>query len=604
MQGETLLIFPPVWLPEAPFLSTAALVAYLQQHGVKAQQWDLNLDFWEHFEQPEEIADVHRRSRALLAELVERYRLSSGPAPPEHLALVAELPVERFEIEVRSGIIPRDTYRELVKLASRFSIAPAALSAGDASGYHDLLYSNISLSHLAGSSADLAQCVAEEDPEVNPFAEYFTSQARERLLAVRPALLGLSIAATNQVVPAFTLARLAKEWLPACHVVIGGSWCTHVRSALAAALPGFPYIDSLVIFEGEEPLRLLAATVLAGGALDEIPNHYWNRAGGVSPPPNRWSATLDQLPTPVFSGLPVERYDFSRTVPLQASRGCYWARCTFCSYPALEPVYKSRNPEALIEDVLRLKSELLIENIGFTDALLSPSFARRFSQGLLDSGIDVRWTMFARFEKAFSADLLALMARSGCSLVSWGLESGCPQVLDIIDKSIDLDAARRILADAARLGIHNRVLVMYGHPTETLAQATMTVSFLEESLLDIHSISHNFYHPELGTPIERFAPRLGINLVREPGHDLALGYRWSSSLTATEQRQVRHGFERISNRLEARVQSLGEDFAHLDLDQSFSVRLPDRHRGEQELVSAIVKGPAGSMRRLFEVKGY
>lgn len=604
MSFKSLLVFPPVWTPEAPFLSTPILSAHLQAHGFRCEQWDLNLELWKHLEEPSVAAGVHDRARYLWGQLKDVAPTSERQRSlQERLALVVGLDEEAFLEEVREGVIDQDTYRDLAKVASRFAISSADRRAqggnGGPSPYHDLLYSELSLSRWARSSEELRQVVEGSLP--NPYAEYFSSSVRQRLLGSSPDLVGISIAAVNQAVPAFTLARLIKEWLPACHVVLGGAWCSMVHARLAEALPSFPYVDSLVIFEGEEPLLRICQALQAGRSLEDVPNHYWNRPGLVSSPRSRWSAELDRLSTPSFEGLSIEDYDFPATLPLQASRGCYWARCTFCSYPALEPTYKVRRVETLIADVRRLQRNHGVKNIGFTDALLSPSFARRFSQGLLDEGLEVRWTMFARFEKTFSPDLLELMGRSGCSLVSWGLESGSPEILDLIQKSIDLDDARRILSAAAAAGIHNRVLVMYGHPTETFEQALATVRFLDDSLENIHSISHNFFHPEFNTPIERLAPTLGIALHADPAEDLALGYEWESSLGTEERAEVKRRFELISQRLASREDSQPGASGGPGLAREFSTRVASES-GERLLLSARVKEPAGARRRLFEVE--
>lgn len=612
MTQHLLLVFPPVWLPEAPFLSTAILTAYLRERGVSVDQRDLNLEFWRHFEAPGEVRAIYRRLQRRWRQLQDN-RLSQPAGLAERIAPFVGLSEDRFCTEVLEEIIPREEYRRVVQTVSEFNVREAGLEdavlhrSENLQEYHDLLYSDVSCSLFARSSKSLASIL--HPSHHNPYRAYFQQRVLGTIATDPPAVLGLSIAALNQVVPAFTLARLVKEQFGS-HVVIGGSWCTHVHTRLAEELPRFPFVDTMVIHEGEEPLFRLWE-VLSGGAsqqkIAEIPNLYVNRPEGARAPRSRFSANVARLPTPDFEGLPLGDYDQPGTLTIQASRGCYWGRCTFCSYPLLEPDYKARSPERLIEDFLDLDSRFDLKEVGFTDALISPSFARRLSQKLLASELDLRWNLFARMERAFTGEFLNLMARAGCSMVSWGLESGDPEILDLIEKSIDLGHARDLLAEAAAAGIHNRVLVMYGHPTERHEQALRTIEFLEQNLEHIHSISHNFYHPEMNTPIEALATRLGIDLETAPEEDLAFGYLWKSAMSAEELRDLKHRFEEISAKL-ARRSATNDESKVRRLPppdpsgvHSFRVSYSSAESGRRHLLSALVEEAGRPRRRLFEL---
>jgi anaerobic magnesium-protoporphyrin IX monomethyl ester cyclase len=608
--NKILLVFPPVWMPEAPFLSTAILSAYLRERSLDVIQRDLNLEFWLHFEESATIHEVYRQSQERWQTLssqkhLERHEL----ALLSKLAPISKLPEERFLFEVQHGIISRDVYRSLVQAVSNFRIdlkqveRLRAHAEREHQNYHDLLYSDISYSLYASSARNLQAILGD-----NPFRAYFKRTFVPELESLNPYILGLSIAAINQVVPAFTLAKLVKELRPETYIVIGGSWCTQVHERLAPNLQLFPFIDSMSIYEGEEPLYMLCRALEQGKMPVDIPNMYLQQAGSIRAPRQHFAADMNRLPTPDFEGLPLSDYNFPRTLTLQSSRGCYWGKCTFCSYPFLEPAYKARKSEKIIEDIRRLQSLYGIEDIGFTDALLSPSFCRRFSETLLRTNTKVRWAMFARFEKQFTAELLEQMARSGCSFISWGLESGNEEILRLIEKSISLQHAESILSAAALLGIHSRVLVMYGHPTESVSQALETVEFLQRNLPNIHSMSYNYYHPEMGTPIEGLAARLGIHLKQGDDQDLAFGYQWGSSLDEQERLQIKNLFEEISQKLATR-QNMAETSSIapqsprdlLGDESSFTVSFPSED-GRTTLLSAIVDQGGVKHRKSFVVR--
>lgn len=601
------LVFPPVWLPEAPFLSTAILTAYLKERGVKVYQRDLNVEFWQHFYAMDQIDDVYRRARSLWQQLHAHHNAPETTTQLRALLPAVGLSAERFRFEVREGIIDRDDYRDLVKVASKFSIrslehAPKGSEATDL--YHDLLYSDISLSqHAASSQAILAMT---SDDAANPYLAWFESQFLAELANERPAVLGISIAATNQVIPSFTLAHLTKHHLPDTVVVLGGSWCTQVGRPLIERLDDFTFVDAVVHYEGEEPLYRICEAVDSGQELTDIPNVVTSPRDASASVGYR--ANMALLPTPDFEGLPLGDYDLDETLTLQASRGCYWNRCTFCSYPLLEPAYKARPAKLVADDVEVLVQRHGARRFGFADALISPHFARALSSELLKRGLDVRWSAFARFEKAFSHELLSLMGESGCDLVSWGLESGSARILALIEKEIDLGAARRILEDANEAGIHNRVLVMYGHPTETFADAQETLRFVKRNLASIHSISFNYYHPEIGTPIERLAERFGFSLHRPQDKDLSFGYEWTSSLSADEKRQIQEEFQRISRALQQGSSSPAAGMSAFDgapdLPHDFEIELHEEDGGEIRYLSRLSPDGDSWKREAFEIRTY
>src|SRR5258708_13092808 len=65
---------------------------------------------------------------------------------------------------------------------------------------------------------------------------------------------------------------------------------------------------------------------------------------------------------------------------------------------------------------------------------MAPGYLERLSDGILDAGLDIRWSAELRMEKIFLPDRCKKMAESGCGCVSFGMESGNQRVLDLIDK--------------------------------------------------------------------------------------------------------------------------------------------------------------------------
>lgn len=612
---KVLLLFPPVWSPEAPYLSTPVLTSYLKHHGICATQRDFNILFWRHLASPRKIADTYGRLQEEWKRLGQAKELTEYQQRLQTaIAAVKSLELPRFLSEVQDGTIDRDFYQWLVHSVNSLArngksdcAAPDNDTQNGIRDYLDLLFWNISLSRHALSSQGLARIVQEE--EVSPFVEFFEQTVLHETSTILPDVVGISIVGINQVVPAFTLARMVKKQCPKTHIVIGGSWCTHVRHSLGSILDQFEFIDSMVVFEGEVPLLQLCRSLEGGRDLASIPNVYFKRRGAVvASDVVGCQVDLDLLPTPDFEGLPLDEYDNPQSLPLQASRGCYWGNCTFCSYTVMEPQYKARKPSTVAADMLRLKNSHNTASFLLTDAAVSPIYARQLAQALLAKEVRVRWGAMARFDSEFTPHLLSLMARSGCEQVSWGLESGNSRVLHLIRKRIVLRDAERILQASAEVGIHNRVLVMYGHPTEEMAEAMDTVEFVRTNMVHIHSLSWNFYHPERETGIERLSRQHSLELVLDPRDDLSFGYRWRSQLADTEKAKICSEYRALTERIHRRLEGWDADpsdlvrlLRHMK-SPAHSVPLPGR-TPNTNVVSYVVRtgSPPRPRRRSVEV---
>lgn len=613
LADEVLLVFPPVWLPESPFLSTPALTSYLKTRGINVHQHDLNSQFWKHFYEPDIVCAVYSGIQEKWARLKDKPVLSiAEDRLAATLAGVVSLPEGEFASEVSEEVITRSYYRDLIMGVSQYHIEPnisdifADLDF-EVQNYHDFLFSDISYSLYAHSSDDLLKTISEGFD--NPYKHYFTQIVRSNLNNSIPKVIGISIVAVNQVIPAFTLATELKKIYPETHVVIGGSWCTQVHKSLSKRLLEFPCVDSMVIYEGEEPLYQLCKAVFNNSSFQGIPNLYYKDRNDVVFNREHFEARMNDLSTPDYDDLPLDSYDIPACVPIQASRGCYWGKCTFCSYPTLEPRFKLRSVDKLVDDIYQLHNKFGIKRYSFTDALISPSFAKGFSDRILSSGLDIEWVIFARFERAFTQHTLKTMARSGCKHISWGLESGSQRILQLIDKNIDLEHARNILRFAASSGIHNRVLVMYGHPTETFAEAQKTLEFVRDNFQNIGSISFNFYHPEFNTPIESLAERYGIQLVKSERNDLSLGYKWPSLLSLDEKQHLCDNYESLSLQINARSdnsvelpQTVGE---RRELKEYNSIVQMNNNESSWTFLSQLTRDDNGKrVRRRYVVDSY
>ncbi|OJX39548.1 MAG: radical SAM protein [Chloroflexi bacterium 44-23] len=198
---------------------------------------------------------------------------------------------------------------------------------------------------------------------------------------------------------------------------------------------------------------------------------------------------LNDLPIPLHDLLPYKKY----IMPLikgpftfiVTSRGCT-AGCIFCiKHVSYQFSVRLRDPEKIMEELWVLK-KLGINNVHMYADLFTAS--RDQVVGLcnlmIESDINMKWTCNSRVDYVDEEEL-QLMAKAGCHLISWGIESGSEQVLKHARKGAYTDKALRALTWSRAAGIKNWGYFIIGLPTETEETIQMTIKFAKSLPLDI-----------------------------------------------------------------------------------------------------------------------
>jgi radical SAM superfamily enzyme YgiQ (UPF0313 family) len=302
--------------------------------------------------------------------------------------------------------------------------------------------------------------------EVANWHDRSAAEAIERdLRAMRPELVGVSILHANRW-GGIDLARIVKRVDPAVPVVFGGVGATFLWDHL---LTHFPEIDVIVRGEGEESFPRLVAALGAGrgAALEEIAGIAFRRNGrpvktAAAPP----ICDLDRLP------MPARHFD---TPHLSLTRGCA-SNCRFCGSPALwGRRVRSHSADYFVEQLSLTRARgrrfVFVSDDTFTcDRERVIAICRR----LIDRRLDISWAAISRVD-AVDEELLGWMRRAGCIQISYGVESGSPEIRRRLNKKISDAAIRRAFALTLRTGILARAYFIYGGPGESRAtiQATL-----------------------------------------------------------------------------------------------------------------------------------
>lgn len=244
--------------------------------------------------------------------------------------------------------------------------------------------------------------------------------------------------------------------------------------------------------------------ISAGKAsLARIKGLVWRNASEVViNPPRPFIANLDDLPLPRHDLLPLKAYraplvggPYAFSVP---SRGCP-AGCRFCiKHVSYGASVRFRTPENVVDEI-----EVLV-NLGvrkihmYTDLFtVNREHVMGICEGILERKLPVRWTCNSRVDFV-DLELLQQMRRAGCWLISWGIESGEPEMLKRMNKGITLEKVEKALGWAKEAGIMNWGYFIIGLPGETEASIRKTIDFSKRLPLDL--ILFHIAAPHPGTP--------------------------------------------------------------------------------------------------------
>ncbi len=366
----------------------------------------------------------------------------------------------------------------------------------------------LGLAYLAGSLESAGVAVRLLDGVVGPLTNGHL--ARE-LAAFAPHWVGVT-AVTMTVNRALDIVRQVKTLDPGVRTVMGGP---HASFTAEATLRETPELDVIVRGEGEETLTALVAT---DGAREA-----WSKIAGLS---YRWGTTIhhtaaapvppdvDHLPLPARHLIPLGRYrTLGMPVSLTTSRGCPY-KCIFCvGRKMVGARVRYRQPTAVVEEMARLAG-LGFTQINLADDLFTAN--RRHCLAVCDAiiarGINLRWSAFARVDTV-SPEILARMREAGCQAVSFGIESGSPEILKTIKKGFVLDQAESAVKMCRDAGIAPHASFILGLPGETPETLAQTLAFGER--LEQEGLCYGFHllAPFPGTAVYDRAADYGLEIL-------------------------------------------------------------------------------------------
>ena len=294
--------------------------------------------------------------------------------------------------------------------------------------------------------------------EVFPVIKPVLDRAIENILNDTNDIIGFSLYSTNMLASLYMMKEI-KARKPSIKIVVGGpeafnSWFE--RSVYVDHGYEEGIIDYRITGEGEQELLTLLENYKT------MPAHKGMLTfGGFQS-----KLDINSMPFPDYSDYDLNLYEHPEGASIETSRGCV-AKCSFCAETHFWK-YRYRKSNTVIDEMKYQIAKYGTRRFWFVDSLANGAYTefKNLVHAIVDEGLDIRWNSYARCDGRMDLALFEKIAESGCSSLSFGVESGSEKVLDDMKKKVKVWEIENNLRDGALVGMKNHVNWVVGFPTE------------------------------------------------------------------------------------------------------------------------------------------
>jgi len=331
-------------------------------------------------------------------------------------------------------------------------------------------------------------------------------------------VVGITINRKSEI-PALSLAREIREIAPHVRIVLGGPLLNEVDFNNEFDLTQLKNIlerrfaDFLVIYEGETALLSILDQLSTNGSMHAVPNLIWLEDGQIVINRPFHFEKINELSPISYDGFPVDWYP---GLSVEVSRGCYWAKCVFCTHCYLRterssfsrnaPAYRCADPRKVVESIRFLKEKFGHFYFDFACLDVSPPEMDHLCEEIIASNVDIGWAGRLRLEQTFKPGLLDKMAQAGASYFHLAPETLTQRTADLHEKGYNIEHIKGLLEywEKNRNRLPPMVINMFtGFPGETLDDFRETFEYIGKGrffVQDIHlwffaKHSRIFYDP-------------------------------------------------------------------------------------------------------------
>ncbi|HKT35692.1 MAG TPA: RiPP maturation radical SAM C-methyltransferase [Nitrospira sp.] len=247
----------------------------------------------------------------------------------------------------------------------------------------------------------------------------------------------------DQNVASLTMAKLIKDLYPEVTIVFGGAnydgemGLEHFRA--------FPFIDHVVVGEGEVAFPALVRQVLDGGSQEFPPGVAFRRDGVVRLTPNSTLFTeFAQTGPPdyddyyqLLAELGDRAQGLDRILLYEGSRGCWWGEkhhCTFCGLNAQSMKFRAKTPDQVAREMTYLSHRYDTARFRLVDNIIDMKYIDQLFGKFAENHCDL--DVFIETKSNLQKSQIRTLATGGVKCMQPGLESLSATQLKAMDKGV------------------------------------------------------------------------------------------------------------------------------------------------------------------------
>jgi anaerobic magnesium-protoporphyrin IX monomethyl ester cyclase len=322
------------------------------------------------------------------------------------------------------------------------------------------------------------------------------------LISNKPSIIGLYANLMTKI-NVIGILQFVRQNLPGSKIIIGGP---DVRYNAEKYLSHGA--DFTVMGEGEQTMLELVTYVRdRSGSLSEISGIGYLENGALFESAEREKIKdLDSLPLPARDKIDLTLYlnawktfHGKNAISVSTMRGCPYT-CKWCSRAVYGLSYRRRSAEKVVQEISEIIEMYNPDSLWFVDDVftISHKWLSQFSEELSKKKLNISYECITRADRLNEA-VIKMLKETGCFRVWIGAESGSQNVIDLMDRRVDVSQVREMIQLSKKHGLQAGTFIMLGYPGETEADISETIHHLKQSNPDQFTIT--IAYPIKGTEL-------------------------------------------------------------------------------------------------------
>ena len=185
--------------------------------------------------------------------------------------------------------------------------------------------------------------------------------------------------------------------------------------------------------------------------------------------------------------------------------------CSFCVRHSMK--YKAIDKDQFLKGLLKSYNNTKCNMYSFVTNAININMRnnKKILDEIISAGLDINWYSYAT-PKRIDYHFLKLMAKSGCKVLRFGLESGSDKILKSMNKRFTVEEAEDVITAAWDFGIWTQVNIIIGYPNEKKQDIDLTCEFINRNHSKIDSIRINPFYLQIGSDITENPKKYSINI--------------------------------------------------------------------------------------------